>query len=115
MKKIAVCFTRKGQSIIEKLNEESRKRGIEPAEGFFLGTSEDMARGFTVVNCSIGEWTGQHFVPGNALIFVGALGIAVRAIAPFLEDKLRDPRKTFGILHRPSGKFDNKIKIPSWN
>jgi hypothetical protein len=25
------------------------------------------------------------------------------------------PRKTFGILHRPSGKFDNKIKIPSWN
>ncbi len=90
MKKIAVCFTRKGQSIIEKLNEESRKRGIEPAEGFFLGTSEDMARGFTVVNCSIGEWTGQHFVPGNALIFVGALGIAVRAIAPFLEDKLRD-------------------------
>lgn len=37
------------------------------------------------------EWTAAHFRTGNALVFVGAAGIAVRAIAPYLRDKTTDP------------------------
>lgn len=39
----------------------------------------------------IDEWTGRRFIKGDALVFIGATGIAVRAIAPFLSDKQHDP------------------------
>ena len=37
------------------------------------------------------EWTAAHFQTGSSLVFVGAAGIAVRAIAPHLGDKTTDP------------------------
>ena len=37
------------------------------------------------------EWTKEHFNNEQALIFVGACGIAVRAIAPFIRSKAEDP------------------------
>ena len=40
---------------------------------------------------SLGAWTGEQFRQADALIFVGACGIAVRAIAPFVRDKFTDP------------------------
>ncbi|WP_313134624.1 cobalt-precorrin 5A hydrolase [Anaerocolumna sp.] len=36
-------------------------------------------------------WTGEQFHSENALLFIGASGIAIRAIAPFVKDKLEDP------------------------
>lgn len=46
-----------------------------------------------LVRCGPGgleEWTKAHF-RHDALIFIGPCGIAVRAVAPFLENKTRDP------------------------
>lgn len=40
--------------------------------------------------CTLSEWTQKAFSSKSALIFVGAVGIAVRTIAPFVEDKLTD-------------------------
>lgn len=37
------------------------------------------------------EWTADRFSVSRALIFVGAAGIAVRAIAPYVKDKTADP------------------------
>ena len=36
------------------------------------------------------NWTGEQFAAGRAIVFVGACGIAVRMIAPFVRDKLTD-------------------------
>lgn len=40
---------------------------------------------------SLAEWTAEQFVQSDALIFVGAVGIAVRAIAPHCRSKATDP------------------------
>ena len=40
--------------------------------------------------CTLSEWTQNAFSCKNALVFVGAAGIAVRTIAPFVRDKLTD-------------------------
>ena len=37
------------------------------------------------------EWTAAHFATEDGLVFVGAAGIAVRAIAPYVRDKASDP------------------------
>ena len=40
---------------------------------------------------SLADWTSQQFAQSDALIFVGAVGIAVRAIAPHCRSKASDP------------------------
>ena len=40
---------------------------------------------------SLSDWTKRVFQPGNNLLFIGAAGIAVRAIAPYVREKQSDP------------------------
>lgn len=42
------------------------------------------------VENGISEWTKEQFEERNTLLFIGASGIAVRAIAPYITDKLHD-------------------------
>lgn len=37
------------------------------------------------------EWTSSHFASDDALVFIGAAGIAVRAVAPLIRSKTSDP------------------------
>lgn len=89
-----ICFTERGawvcrrlfhklketgeecEAIIPKrfLREEWKKEGLKERE-------EE----------SLSQWTGKMFAEKRAMIFVSATGIAVRAIAPWIRDKMTDP------------------------
>ncbi len=75
MKKTSICFTGQGRELLEKLNKAAISTGISPAEVTELPMDDFVRTGFE-----------EH----AALIFVGAVGIAVRAIAPYVRDKLTD-------------------------
>lgn len=51
----------------------------------------DLTDGFGENKTNVQEWTAKHFQSGKGLIFVGAVGIAVRAIASYIDHKATDP------------------------
>ena len=69
-----LAFTDRGEALAEKL------AGI-------LG-GETARAGRDVI---LGTWTEAAFREKAALVYVGAVGIAVRAVAPYLKHKAEDP------------------------
>ena len=63
--------------------------------GFQLAQELAAALGGQAERCAqdggLQRWTERHFSNDDALIYVGAAGIAVRAIAPHCQHKTRDP------------------------
>lgn len=43
------------------------------------------------INKPLKEWTKEQFKAADGIVFIGAAGIAVRTIAPFVKDKRTDP------------------------
>lgn len=67
------------------------KQQLETAAGFKVGIfSSRKAEGATKVT-GVVEYTRDNFNRYDAFIFIGALGICVRAIAPVIQDKYSDP------------------------
>ena len=89
MKKAAICFTKDGKALIERLNERLDEAGLEKVRAYISMEGKEHAEGFEIVT-SLTDWTCRQFEDHNALIFVGAMGIAVRAISSFVKDKLND-------------------------
>lgn len=74
-----ICFTDKGRELVERLADRLCER--DGSESILKLSKAPSLR----------EWTENSFEKGNVLVFVGACGIAVRAIAPFVQDKTKDP------------------------
>lgn len=69
-----VAFTDRGMRLAEKLAAALGGQAERAGAEFLLR-----------------EWTEKHFRQCEALVFIGAAGIAVRAVAPFLRSKAEDP------------------------
>lgn len=74
MKTAFLSFTEKGSKLAASLAQE-------------LGGTADRCGS----SMPLEQWTAAQFRDADALVFVGAAGIAVRAIAPYLGDKTTDP------------------------
>ena len=74
-----ISFTSQGSGLAEKIKEIMKVYGnVQVTSG-------------KEKNISLQAWTENAFSKAQVLIFVGAAGIAVRAIAPFVQDKFKDP------------------------
>lgn len=74
MSRAYLAFTAKGEALAHRLAEA-------------LPGSVSRCGG----DVTLKGWTAEHFAQNEALIFVGAVGIAVRAIAPHCKNKAADP------------------------
>lgn len=59
----------------------------------------------------LSEWTKEAFLRDDALIFVGACGIAVRSIAPYVRDKFQDPAV---VCVDEAGQFVSRFSPDMW-
>ena len=85
MKISIICFTLTGQQTGEKLKKalEKQKHAV-----FLYAKSKYIPDSIKV---STKEWAGEQFESADGIIFIGATGIAVRSIAPYVASKKTDP------------------------
>ena len=87
MKVDILAFSDRGYALAAALKEK--------LPGAVTLSSEAPRLTITASRCNepltLNEWTTQTFDQSDALIYVGAAGIAVRAIAPFVKSKVTDP------------------------
>ena len=87
MKISIISFTGNGIALSEKIAKMLREECVLYTKCRAYCMEQQTVR---FVTGSIGEWAKEQFEEGNALLFIGACGIAVRAIAPCITDKLHD-------------------------
>ncbi len=83
-----IAFTERGGRLCTTIAEKLNLAG-EMTLAYGLGSAGQC----DLIPCSGGlsKWTKEAFESSDALVFVGATGIAVRAIAPYIKSKDVDP------------------------
>lgn len=85
-----IAFTQKGQALGQKLVEKLEKLEKNPNSPT-LHVPPRLATASVESYENLQEWIASRWQTGNTLAFIGATGIAVRGIAPFVQDKFTDP------------------------
>ena len=89
-----ICFTERGAWVCRRLFHKLKEMGEECEAVIpkrFLREEWKKERLKEREEESLSQWTGKMFAEKRAVIFVSATGIAVRAIAPWIRDKMTDP------------------------
>ncbi|EGD48942.1 Cobalamin synthesis G-like protein [Ruminiclostridium papyrosolvens DSM 2782] len=86
MKITLAAFTKQGGKLCLNLQQKLNTQGYD-ARGY----SKYQLEGAQVLKDSLAEFTRKAFEVSDAIVFIGAAGIAVRAIAPFVTSKDCDP------------------------
>ncbi len=73
-----ICFTDAGERLMDRMLNAASWSG-------------DVGHDKATDVASLPVWVQENFRTGNILVFIGACGIAVRVIAPFVADKTVDP------------------------
>lgn len=82
------CFSPEGTRLAGSLAKELVRQG-ETARAFASpAIAEDVQLPSTG---GVAPWTAEHFSEADALVYIGAAGIAVRAVAPHIHSKHTDP------------------------
>ena len=92
MKVAFIAFTRRGYETMQNLAVNMALNSPRIGDEFTLTTTKRLADEVGLDSFDdLGVWTGERFADSDALVFIGATGIAVRAIAPHVRDKFSDP------------------------
>lgn len=92
MKVAFIAFTRRGYETMQNLAVNMALNSPRIGDEFTLTTAKRLADEVGLDSFDdLGVWTGERFADSDALVFIGATGIAVRAIAPHVRDKFSDP------------------------
>lgn len=87
MKIAIISFSSRGELLAGRIAEGLRQRNAE-AE---VETAAKSKYAKNPLEISHQEWTRRRFEDSDGIIFIGACGIAVRSIAPFIRSKKTDP------------------------
>ncbi len=74
-----ISFTEKGNKLAHKIQGELSEHAISCVCGF---GSEKI---------DFKQWTKEQFESSDGIVFISAMGICVRAIAPYIQSKTKDP------------------------
>ena len=85
MKAAVISFTKAGYELGRKIRDWLQERGYEAEAAVKCRDLEES------IPESLDQWTRERFAEVDALVYVGAAGIAVRAIAPYVQAKTLDP------------------------
>lgn len=85
MKLAVLCFSQAGEELARRLAV-----GLEGL-GYQVSVSSKSKHAQAPMEESLGQWTRARFADSDGIIYIGALGIAVRAIAPYIVSKKTDP------------------------
>ena len=87
-----ICFTEHGAVLAERLIEGFSERHVT-AQAWIKKKEPQLSdcKNVQILKISLREWTEEQFAAVDAMIFIGATGIAVRSIAPFVKSKKTDP------------------------
>ncbi len=89
MKISLISFTQNGANLGHLLAIFLSVQGYDAT----VFTAGEYAKGLKIesINKPLKEWTKEQFEKADGIVFIGATGIAVRTIAPFIKDKCTDP------------------------
>ncbi len=88
MKMSVICFTKKGYELMKEVIEKLKDNYFIEAFCKCKAVKEISEYGYEERHISL--WSKEQFEKGNALLFIGSVGIAVRGIADSVKDKLSD-------------------------